>query len=105
MGRLKRALRSVFDDANIEQITAEDLTGEYPAIEYVPPHGRFSLDIVARLGDAFGYEDIEAEELAIDDFHIRVATPRMLWKMKKDTVRPQDRVDAEALRQGFKLED
>lgn len=105
VGRLKRALRSVFDDPNIDQISAEDLTGEYPAIEYVPPHGRFSLDIVARLGDAFGYEDIEAEELAVDDFHIRVATPRMLWKMKKDTVRPQDRVDAEAIRQGFKLED
>ena len=103
--RLKRALRSVFDDPNIDQISAEDLTGEYPAIEYVPPHGRFSLDIVARLGDAFAYEDIETEELPIDDFHIRVATPRMLWRMKKDTVRPQDRVDAEAIRQGFKLED
>lgn len=103
--RLKRALRSVFDDPNIDQISAEDLTGEYPAIEYVPPHGRFSLDIVARLGDAFAYEDIETEKLPIDDFHIRVATPRMLWRMKKDTVRPQDRVDAEAIRQGFKLED
>lgn len=57
--RLKRALRSLFDDPNIDQISAEDLTGAYPAIEYVPPGGRFSMDIVARLGRAFRYEDIE----------------------------------------------
>jgi len=34
-----------------------------------------------------------------------VATPRMLFRMKKDTVRPQDRLDAEALRQAFELKD
>lgn len=35
--RLKKALRSVFDDAHIEEITADDLLGDYPAVQYVPP--------------------------------------------------------------------
>lgn len=35
--RLKTALRSVFDDPCIDEITAEDLLGEYPAVQYVPP--------------------------------------------------------------------
>jgi hypothetical protein len=34
---------------------------------------------------------------------VRVATPEMLYRMKKDTVRPQDRLDAETLRQQFGL--
>lgn len=32
---------------------------------------------------------------------VRVATPRTLYRMKKDTVRPQDRLDAAALLQRF----
>jgi len=103
--RLKKALMSVFDDPRINEIAAEDLGGAYPAIEYVPPHGRYSLDIVARLGEAFRYEDLESEEMLIDGIRVQVATPRMLWRMKKDTVRPRDRVDAEALRREFDLEE
>jgi hypothetical protein len=102
--RLRRALKSVFDnDPNLDQITAEDLGGDYPAVEYVPPHGSYSLDILARLGEAFRYEEIDTDELVIDGVRIRVATPGMLYKMKRDTVRPQDRVDAEALRERFGL--
>ena len=34
----------MFDgDPNLEEITAADLGGDYPAIEYTPPHGRYSL--------------------------------------------------------------
>jgi hypothetical protein len=52
--RLRRALKAVFDgDPNLDQITAEDLGGDYPAVEYVPPHESYSLDILARLGEAF----------------------------------------------------
>jgi len=43
--------------------------------------------------------------VTIDGIAVRVATPLMLFQMKKDTVRPQDRVDAEALRQRFGLEE
>jgi hypothetical protein len=37
------------------------------------------------------------------DFAVSVATPRMLYRMKKDTVRPQDRADAERIRESFDL--
>ena len=100
--RLRRALRALYDqDPNVEQIVAEDLAGDYPAIEYSPPHGRYSMDILARLGEAFRYETIESEEVVLDGIRIRVATPQMLYRMKKDTVRPQDRLDAETIRQQF----
>jgi hypothetical protein len=36
---------------------------------------------------------------------IRVATPSMLYRMKRDTVRPQDRADALRLREAFGLDE
>jgi hypothetical protein len=96
---------SVFDDPRINEIAAGDLGGDYPAIEYIPPHGRYSMDILARLGEAFRYEDLESEEMMLDGIRVQVATPRTLWRMKKDTVRPQDRVDAEAIRREFDLKE
>ncbi len=103
--RLKKALMSVFNDPKIDEISAADLAGPYPAIEYVPPHGRYSMDILARLGEAFRYEDLEFEEMIVDGIRVQVATPRMLWRMKKDTIRPQDRVDAETIRREFDLKE
>lgn len=99
--RLKAALKSVFDDPAIDGITAEDLSGVYPAIQYVPPQGEFHVDILTRLGDAFGYADIETETIEIGGVKARVATPRMLFRMKHDTVRLRDRADAERLQQRF----
>ncbi|MEW6368153.1 MAG: nucleotidyl transferase AbiEii/AbiGii toxin family protein [Acidobacteriota bacterium] len=102
---LKAALRSVYDDPNIEQITAEDLLGDYPAVEYVPPEGTFHIDILTRLGEAFRFEDLESERLPFEDIVVSVVTPKTLYRMKKDTVRLQDRADAEALRRRFNLEE
>jgi hypothetical protein len=103
---LRRALKSLYaDDPNVDQITVEDLSGEYPAIEYIPPNAPYSLDLLARLGEAFRYESLESEEIILDGIRARVATPAMLYRMKKDTVRPQDRLDAQTLRQMFGLED
>ena len=103
--RLKAALQELFADPEIETIRAEELGGEYPAIQYVPPAGDFWIDILTRLGTAFQFDDIESEELNIDGVRVLVATPRMLYRMKKDTVRPQDRLDAEVLRERFHLEE
>ena len=36
---------------------------------------------------------------------VSVATPRALYRLGKDTVRPLDRQDAEALKQQFDLEE
>ncbi len=104
VGRLRKALRSLYDDdPSVEQIVAADLAGDYPAIEYAPPHGRYSMDILSRLGEAFRYDTIECEEVILDGIRVRVATPRMLYRMKKDTIRPQDRLDAETIRRQFGL--
>jgi hypothetical protein len=103
---LKRALRSLFEDPSIEEIDPAELAGEYPAIQYVPPHGRYSLDFLTRLGDAFSWQDLEAgsEAVRLGDLVIRVASPIMLYRMKRDTVRPQDRADAARIRESFGLE-
>lgn len=104
--RLRRALKSLFDDdPNVDEITAADLGGDYPAVEYTPPHGRYSMDILSRLGETFRYEELEAEDVVVEGVRARVATPRMLYRMKKDTVRSQDRMDAEAIRTRFGLKE
>jgi len=103
--KLRRALKSLYhNDPEVDQIRVEDLAGEYPAIEYVPPDAPYSLDLLSRLGEAFRYETMEFEELVLDGIRIRVATPKMLYRMKKDTVRLQDRLDAEQLRRVFEIE-
>lgn len=102
---LKRALRSVFDDPHVDEISSDDLGGQYPAIQYIPPDGTFHVDILARLGDAFRFEDLEATRLPFEELTVSVATPAMLYQMKKDTVRLKDRADAELLRARFNLGD
>ena len=102
--RLKAALRSVFDDPSIDEISAEDLCGGYPAVRYLPPDG-FGFDLVTRLGEAVRYSDLETEVKIYDDVPIRVVTPRTLWRMKKDTVRPLDRLDAAMLAERFGLKE
>ena len=102
--RLKLALHDVFDDPEIENITAHDLLGEYPAIQYNPPSGSFHIDILARLGEAFTFADLEIERLPYDDLTVTAVTPRTLYRMKKDTVRLQDRADADLLRRRFNVE-
>jgi hypothetical protein len=103
--RLKTALRSVFADPSIDEIRAEDLLGEYPAVQYVPPEGTFYIDILTRLGEAFRYEDVTSLRLDFGGLAVNVATPQILYRMKKDTIRPKDWGDAEALRRRFKLDE
>ncbi len=101
--RLKAALRAVFSDPHIDEISADDLLGEYPAIQYVPPEGAFHIDILTRLGDAFRFEDLESEKLDLGGVSVTVATPATLYRMKRGTIRLKDRADAEALRRRFRL--
>lgn len=103
--RMKRALKAVFHDPAIDEMSSEELLGDYPAIEYNPPDGTFHIDILHRLGEAFHYGDIEAEVLDVEGVQVPCATPRMVYRMKKDTVRPQDRADAERLREHFHIEE
>lgn len=103
--RLKAALNAVFDDPHLDEITAADLLGDYPAVQYVPPEGSFHIDILTRLGEAFRFEDLESERVDFGGLEVSVVTPRTLFQMKRATVRPQDRADAERLRSRFGFED
>jgi hypothetical protein len=103
--RIKSALWAVYQDPAIEEIRCEDLESGYPTIRYGPPTGDMVIDLISRLGETLAFQDVESEVLVIDGVRVRVATPRALYRMKKDTGRPKDRVDAEALKRKFALED
>jgi hypothetical protein len=105
VARLKRALRQVWQDPQIDEITADDLAGAYPAIQYGPPGEQLTIDLVARLGEAFGFDDLESQIVDMEGVPVRVVTPSMLYRMKRNTVRAKDRADAEALRLKFGLEE
>jgi nitronate monooxygenase len=102
---VRRALSSVFDDPSIAQITAEDLLGDYPAVQYVPPTGTFHLDLLTRLGQAFAFGDLEIVRVPFDDLTVSVVSPRTLYRMKRDTVRLKDKADAALLKERFGIED
>jgi predicted nucleotidyltransferase len=80
--RLKTALSKVFGDPSIAEITAEDLAGAYPTVRYVPPDESFVIDLLGRVGDAFGFEDLEAVNMDVEGVRVRVATPRTLYRIK-----------------------
>lgn len=103
--RLKAALRARWDDPSIDEIDAEELCGDYPAVRYGPPRGQLYLDILTRLGEFARYEDIEWQTIVADGTPVRVATPRTLHWMKKGTVRALDHADAARLAAAFDLEE
>ncbi|NKC14093.1 MAG: hypothetical protein GKR94_18475 [Gammaproteobacteria bacterium] len=105
IGRLRNALHRLWDDPSIDEITADDLLGDYPVVRYAPPGGELYLDIVARLGDAWAFDDIERQRVNIAGMDVYVAAPASLYQMKKDTVRSLDKSDAQALRVKFKLDE
>jgi hypothetical protein len=104
--RLRQAFRAAYDnDPNIEEISAADLLGEFPALRYYPPSGDLYFDVMTRLGEMASFETVEAETKQLADTRVRVATPLALYRMKKGTVRARDHEDAAALRQRFGLKD
>jgi hypothetical protein len=103
VARLRRSLRRVVDDPDVESIEAADLAGSYPVIRYVSPDGRLTVDLLARLGERFAFDDLEAERFDLDGVGVRLATPKTLWRMKRDTTRAVDADDAARLETAFGL--
>jgi hypothetical protein len=101
--RIRAALRSLWADPHIEEITAADLAGAYATIRYGPPDGDILIDLLAGLGTAFRFEDLESERRTIADVVVIVATPAMLYRMKRGTLRARDQADAVLLRERFQL--
>ena len=104
VNRLREALFDVWQDPAISEINAAELAGEIPVVRYSPTDD-LTVDLIARLGEAFAFDQIEWQEVEAGGVTVRVATPRMLLRMKKDTVRPIDARDAYELRERFGLED
>jgi hypothetical protein len=102
--RLKRALRNVWNDPHIDEITAEDLLGEYPSITYGPPEETFAIDLLTRLGDAYSFDNLPSEIIEIEGIPIRVVTAAKLYEMKRNTVRWKDKADCIALNEKFNFE-
>ena len=104
--RLRAALRETYDgDPHIDEISAADLLGDYPAVRYYPPTGDLYFDVLTRLGESASFESVEAETKEIQGTKVRVATPLALYRLKKGTVRVQDHLDAALLRERFHLQD
>jgi predicted nucleotidyltransferase len=53
--KLKKALRSVFKDESIEEMTRNDLV-DYPVVRYGTPENYY-IDIMDRVGEGFTYDD------------------------------------------------
>ncbi|HVR40546.1 MAG TPA: hypothetical protein VMU84_15730 [Thermoanaerobaculia bacterium] len=103
--RLKRAIRQVWDDPHVDEISADDLAGDYPSVMYGPPDEEFGIDFVSRLGTAFSYDDLAWQVIEIAGVPTRVVTARTLYDMKRDTVRGKDKLDAQWLREQFGFEE
>jgi acylphosphatase len=102
--RLRAALRAAYaNDPHIDEISAVDLLGEYPAVRYYPPSGDLYFDILTRLGEAASFDTVDAETKDIEGIRVHVATPAALYRLKKGTVRAKDHQDAAALRERFNL--
>jgi hypothetical protein len=94
--RLKKALRKVFPaDDEIDSLSLRDLQ-DYAVVRYGTADD-FYIDLIAGIGEMFRYEDLEYEIRDVAGAQVRIATPETLLRMKKDTVRPEDRRDARFL--------
>jgi hypothetical protein len=94
---LRDALDSIYHDVSINEITEQELKS-YSVIRYGTPDG-FYMDVIASLGDAFSFNDLEFEIIEYPGQKIKVATPESLFKLKRDTLREKDRSDAYFLKE------
>lgn len=90
--RLVLALHEVFQDKSVYEITLDELK-KFPVIRYGTKEG-FYIDILITIGDAFSFDDLDYQILMIKGHQIKTATPETLYKLKKDTIRPNDKADA-----------
>jgi hypothetical protein len=68
--KLKAALRSLWDDPEIEGIRVQDF-GDYPTLRYGPPEEDLVIDVLTRLGTAFSFDDLEWERVSIEGVAVR----------------------------------
>jgi hypothetical protein len=99
-----RALKTVFADPDLDEITPETLAN-YGLVRYGVRDYDFVVDLTQRIGEMFSFRDLEVVEIDYLGSKVPVVTPRTLVRMKRDTGRPQDQLDVARLRERFDLED
>jgi hypothetical protein len=99
-----RALQAVFADPDLEEITPEELT-RYGLVRYGVQGYDFVIDLTQRIGEAFRFEDLEIEKIDYLGETVPVVSARTLIRMKRESQRPQDQLDAARLRERFRIED
>lgn len=95
IANVREALRMVFHDEAIAEITSDELK-KYSVIRYGTPK-EFYVDIMTQLGDAVAYENLAHEVIEYEGVRIKLATPETLYRLKRDTVRERDKYDAQFL--------
>jgi len=95
--RLRRALKAVYEDPAIDEITLEELQ-DCSVLRYGTPDD-FYIDILVKPRDFAAYEDVQAEDVEVENVKVHVATVQSLHWMKAGTLRPKDRQDAILLEQ------
>jgi len=95
--KFREALKSIYNDRDIEEINLNELK-KYAVIRYGTPD-HFYIDIMTRIGDIADFENIAFEEKEIEGLVIKLATPEALYKLKSQSLRPQDQSDALFLRE------
>jgi predicted nucleotidyltransferase len=93
----KNALKSIYQDGEIEEITLNELE-KYAVIRYGTPDN-FYIDILVKIGEAFSYHDIKYEVREIEGHKIKLATAESLYKLKEKTYREIDNSDLVFLKQ------
>jgi predicted nucleotidyltransferase len=88
---LQDALKSMFEDNSISEITLPELL-KYAVLRYGTPNG-FNVDIMVNLGERFSYNDLEFDTVEFEGIKIRIATPETLIRLKENTYRDQDKSD------------
>ena len=92
INKLRKALKTVFNDIAIDEITQDDLN-DYSVIRYGTPGG-FYIDILGRIGEVATYNDLKYEIITVEGVPVRIASIETLFWLKKDTLRPEDKRDA-----------
>jgi len=98
--KLRSALKRLYKDNSIDEITISELY-KYPVIRYGTDLG-FCIDIIISIGEKFSYKDLETEIIALENCKVRIATPKTLYKLKKNTHREIDQLDIKFLKAKIK---
>ena len=90
--RLKDALKKVYKDSSIDEITLDELK-EYAVIRYGSQDGYF-IDLIVKIGEGEDYNSLEFDTITVENKKIKIAKPESLIRLKSNTIRPEDKRDA-----------